>query len=623
MRTLPFLSYDRPRSVHRSVLSGLFQLTGSVLATALLVSTVPAHSAPAGPPAGSTSSSSSSRVTAPAWAGSTLPASAGSYLVLCYHSIPARYNGDANAISAPNLAEQLAWLSAAGYSAISMDDVETARVGGKPLPARSFMLTVDDGYEDFYINAFPLLKLHHIPAVFGLVGRWIEEREPVDQKTSTDRFFAKQKFVSWDQVNEMVASGLVEIASHSYDLHHGILANPQQNTEPAAVTLAYDAASNTYETTEQRRLRVRADLQKNSALIKQHTGRAARIMVWPYGATDAIAAEEAARAGMPINFTLSDGLASARDERAVPRTLVGEELTLSTFSYMVQFGHTVNGADPLRAIRVNLDRIYDPDPAQQNTKLGKLIEQISRLGINAVLIQPYVTPAPGGLIEQVYFPNAVLPMRADLLNRVAWQLRSRLRVEVFILIDAANIGRTDQGALRRLDFTQPLDRDQLLGLYSDLGAHTASQGLVFDGARADAAQRGFNAQLVQRLNYFPPPALNNIAAGALDADWNTYGPLNGRYHLHTVAAPKDPTAATIERFARQLSADHLDIVALPVKDAALTQLASTAEAVRLLQRRGVFNFLLDGDNFLDDPQKLETIRKAISLKDNPLLAREK
>ncbi|MDP9108455.1 MAG: hypothetical protein M3N23_05220, partial [Pseudomonadota bacterium] len=93
--------------------------------------------------------------------------------------------------------------------------------------------------------------------------------------------------------------------------------------------------------------------------------------------------------------------------------------------------------------------------------------------------------------------------------------------------------------------------------------------------------------------------------------------------LHTVAAPADQTPATIERFARQLSSDHLDIVALPGKDAALTQLANTADAVRLLQRRGVFNFLLDGDNFLDDPQKLETIRKAMSLKDNPLLARGK
>lgn len=546
-----------------------------------------------------------------------------SYLVLCYHSIPARYNGDTNAISAPNLAEQLAWLEQAGYTAISSDDVEAAKNGHKLLPVRSFMVTVDDGYEDFYINAFPLLKLHHVPAVVGLVGRWIEEREPVDQKTSTDRFFAKQKFVSWDQVNEMVASGLVEIASHSYDLHHGVLANPQQNTEPAAVTLIYDVAAKSYETTEQRRLRVRADLQKNSALIRQHTGKAPRIMVWPYGATDAIAAEEAARAGMPINFTLSDGLASVGNSQAVPRTLVGEEVILSTFSYTVQYGHTVNGADPLRAIRINLDRIYDPDPVIENTKLGRLIEQVARLGINAVLVQPYVTPAPGGAIEQVYFPNTVLPVRGDLLNRVAWQLRSRLRVEVFILIDASNIGHTDRGELVRLNFTHPPERDLLLTLYSDLGAHTASQGLVFDGAQASADQRAFNADLVKRLNYFPTPNLQTVASATSQAEWNTYGPLNGRYHLHTVVAPIDPTGTKVDRFAAQLSPDHLDIVALPVRDAALPQLQSTAEEVHLLERRGVFNFLLDSDGFLDDPQKLELVRKAVSLKDNPLLARGK
>ena len=545
------------------------------------------------------------------------------YLVLCYHSIPARFNGDANAISAPNLAEQLAWLAQAGYSAISMDDVEAAKAGQKPLPPRSFMVTVDDGYEDFYRNAFPILKLHHIPAVFGLVGRWIEEREPLDQKTSTDRFFAKQKFVNWDQVNEMVASGLVEIASHSYDLHHGILANPQQNTEPAAVTLAYDLATKTYETTAQRRQRVHDDLQKNSDLIRQHTGKAPRIMVWPYGATDGVAAEEAARVGMPINFTLSDGLAKTDNDTAVPRTLIGEEVVLSTFSYTVQYGHTVNGADPLRAIRINLDRIYDPDPAIENTKFGKLIEQIARLGINAVLVQPYVTPVDGAPIEQVYFPNSVLPMRADLLNRVAWQLRSRLRVEVFILIDASNIGAPGQSVQRRLDFTQPQERSLLLALYSDLGAHTASQGLVFDGPGASAAQRAFNAELVQKLNYFPAPNLQANSPAPQQADWNTYGPLNGRYHLHTVRAPHAPNTAAVDRFAAQLSPDYLDIVALPVRDATLPGLQITANAVRRLQHRGVFNFLLDSDGFLDDPQKLDVVRKALSLKDNPLLARGK
>jgi len=53
--------------------------------------------------------------------------------------------------------------------------------------------------------------------------------------------------LNWDQVREMVQSGLVEIASHSYDLHKGITANPQGNTQAAAVTRLYDDPMMVYE----------------------------------------------------------------------------------------------------------------------------------------------------------------------------------------------------------------------------------------------------------------------------------------------------------------------------------------------------------------------------------------
>ena len=83
------------------------------------------------------------------------PAADNKYIVLCYHSVPERYNGDPMAISVSNLAEQLAWLRAQGYTAITMDQVLQAKVGKISLPEKSFLLTVDDGYEDFYKNIFP------------------------------------------------------------------------------------------------------------------------------------------------------------------------------------------------------------------------------------------------------------------------------------------------------------------------------------------------------------------------------------------------------------------------------------------------------------------------------------
>src|ERR1700693_4899678 len=168
------------------------------------------------------------------------------YVVLCYHAIPAGLNGGDAANSVSNFTTHLTWLRENGYTAISVDDVLQAKAGRKPLPQRAYLLTVDDGYEDFYVNVFPILKAYKIPAVMAVVGRWIENG-PDPEQSRLDPLYVKQQFVTWAQVKEMADSGLVEVASHSFDLHHGILANPQNNQQPAAITLSYDALTKTYE----------------------------------------------------------------------------------------------------------------------------------------------------------------------------------------------------------------------------------------------------------------------------------------------------------------------------------------------------------------------------------------
>jgi poly-beta-1,6-N-acetyl-D-glucosamine N-deacetylase PgaB len=542
-----------------------------------------------------------------------------SYLVLCYHSISSLPNGDPDGISAEKLSEQLAWLRNRGYKAISMSDVLQAKAGGKPLPALSFMLTVDDGFLDFYTNAFPILKLHKVPAVFGLVGRWIEE--PTILQNQTDPYFSKQRFVTWAQVKEMSDSGLVEMASHSYDLHHGILSNPQENLRPAAVTIQYDLASRSYETPEQHRLRVRTDLQKNSALIEKHTGKAPRIMVWPYGAMDRVGVEEAERAGMPINLTLLDGLASTSDTQAVARTLVGEDMPLKTFSHMVQFGHLRKSGDPVRGIKVSLDRIYDPDPVKQDQKLGRLIDQAVRLGVNMVVLQPFAAH-PDGSVREVYFPNSVMPMRTDLLDRVAWQLRNRVEVDVFMQIETARLTRLENGTLRTLEPKNAQDRKQLITLFGDLSRHSTAQGLLFDGLEGDAAQTGFNQELIQGMTYYRLPTLSNYVEGVSQGQRALYGEpadltADARYGRYANATPARATPAELDALVRTMAPEKVHLLTLPVKGASVRELEAVVANVRFYKHRGLPDFLLDGDDFFDDPAKFELVRRAVSLKDNP------
>ena len=543
-------------------------------------------------------------------AGADMPA-AGSdqqYIVLCYHSIPARFNGDGGANSVANFTAHLAWLRENGYSAIGIDDILQAKAGSKPLPPRAYLLTVDDGYADFYANVFPILKAYRIPAVLAVVGRWIENG-PDPEDSRTDPFYARQQFVTWEQVREMSDSGLVEIASHSYDLHRGVMANPQNNLQPAAITLRYDAEENSYESSEHRRQRVRSDLQLNSLLIKQQTGRAPRVMVWPYGEMDKIGGEEARRAGMPINLTLIDGFASVGNTEAIPRTLIQKELRLSDFSYLVRHKETLKEREPVRAMRVSLDRIYDPDPVQQELNFSRLLDQTARLGVNTVLLQPFSMTAEDGegprggpaSAVQAYFPNALLPMRADLLNRVAWQMHSRLMVEVFLLID---LSKLEKGRYSRADIVR---------LYADMSEHVPAQGILFEGGPVDF-------DLLANMNYRPLPRIYT-AEGRTDA--SNAAATRSAYASDrsidgfVVARPSGAEPARLDAFARALPADRINVLSLSLKDADADAYRKIPADVRFFQYRGITDFLVDGDDFLDDPKKSELVRQAVSMKTNP------
>ncbi|WP_157221468.1 poly-beta-1,6-N-acetyl-D-glucosamine N-deacetylase PgaB [Herbaspirillum sp. YR522] len=542
------------------------------------------------------------------------------YLVLCYHSVPVTANGSFDANSTTNFAGQLAWLRANGYTAISMDDVLQARAGHRRLPAKSVMLTVDDGYEDFYINVFPLLKLYRMPAVLALVGSWIEHgRDP--QVSLTDPGYASQHFVNWAQVREMADSGLVEMASHSFDLHHGILANPQGSMQPSAVTQAYSADARIYETPAERRLRVRADLLRNSALIERHTGRRPRIMVWPYGAMDKISTQEAAAAGMPINFSLAEGMASTLDIEVIPRGLIGSEIALTSFTYMVTHEERPDSTDSVLAIRVNLDRIYDPDPGRQDANLGRLLEQVARLGANTVLLRPFSMPTAAHGVCEAYFPNTVLPMRADLLNRVAWQFRSRLGVKVLMQVDTARIVGIEKGAPHLLDISDPGDRQRLLALYDEMSLTSWAQGLMFDSATPDAAQLDFHAELLQRVRYAWPLvryyATRDQAAARDIVGLSSPGLPRTRSDRVSVPVPVDAPADRLQRWMRQFPGDRSWMATLSVGDADARQLEELVSRIALLQRHGITDFMVDDDAFLEDPVKLEMLAKAVSLKTNP------
>ncbi len=127
---------------------------------------------------------------------------------------------------------QLRWLRDSGFQCLSSHQLLAHLRGTNPAPKKSVVITFDDGYADNWVYAFPLLKKYQARAIIFVVtgslnttsrcrmtspegGRILDTR-------SAER--AEAGFLNWDEVKNMVNSGLVEIGSHTHT-HRDFIGN--------------------------------------------------------------------------------------------------------------------------------------------------------------------------------------------------------------------------------------------------------------------------------------------------------------------------------------------------------------------------------------------------------------
>jgi peptidoglycan/xylan/chitin deacetylase (PgdA/CDA1 family) len=70
-------------------------------------------------------------------------------------------------------AAQMAWLARFGYRVLHLDEALAMLRGDTPVAPRAVVLTFDDGYENFYEYAYPVLKHHGFPAMVYLISDYI------------------------------------------------------------------------------------------------------------------------------------------------------------------------------------------------------------------------------------------------------------------------------------------------------------------------------------------------------------------------------------------------------------------------------------------------------------------
>jgi poly-beta-1,6-N-acetyl-D-glucosamine N-deacetylase len=391
------------------------------------------------------------------------------YVSVAFHDVVDQHTGAGDSVTTDHLIAFFEWLRDNGCTAITLDDIERAGSGARPLPDRAVLITFDDGYASLYTRVYPLLLAYKIPVVAALVGSWMEGSVPETMRVGDDLIPGTNTLITWDEAREMARSGLVEFASHTYDLHRSQLVNPQGGEEPAAITLAWDA-SNGYETETSYRRRIRTDLEKSSDLLRKELGRAPRAIAWPYGRYTQAAQEEAQAAKYEFLLTLDPEPGFADDLPKVARMYPTGDPDLR--SMIVRLG-----ADQPTAVRVmhlNPGVLWAAGPERFEKSLGSAIERVRALGATAVVVDAAIRGTSGRL-EGVWFPNRMLPMKADLLSRIVWQMRTRARVSVAVSLPVS-AARATVG-----------DDDGVMRLFEDLGYSALADALLLDPAPALAA----------------------------------------------------------------------------------------------------------------------------------------
>ncbi len=118
--------------------------------------------------------------------------------VLMYHSVDENWKESKLSVSPESFRRQMEFLVKNKYNIVSLHKIKELRESGKPIPYKTVAITFDDGYENNYTNAFPIMKEHNIPAAIFVVLNKI----------------GREGYLTWPQIEEM-AENNIEIGSHT------------------------------------------------------------------------------------------------------------------------------------------------------------------------------------------------------------------------------------------------------------------------------------------------------------------------------------------------------------------------------------------------------------------------
>ena len=230
-------------------------------------------------------------VLAGCWGGATAAAADDqvSVPVLVYHRFGPKV-ADSMTVTTKVFAEQLKWLKDNGYTVIPLRTLVNYLKGEGPVPpAKSVVITVDDGHKTVYTQMLPLVRRYHIPVTLFIYPSCISNASYA---------------MTWDQLRNLQKTGLFDIQSHTY--WHPNFKKDRKKLKPAAFQKEVDT-----------------QLGKSKKVLEKKFGTTVDVLAWPFGIYDDYLEKEAGKAGYVVAFSIDRRHASKSEKLlAEPRYLM-------------------------------------------------------------------------------------------------------------------------------------------------------------------------------------------------------------------------------------------------------------------------------------------------------------